>query len=398
MFSVDFALIISKLIKESFGFDCIITDEKALILVSTYEDDKPYSTDLNIKRYIETIGRTGSAKQELSNDETIVYVKNNNGTMIGFVHIKQALDSEVRSSLSQFINVQYRHEFLHTEIELERSNNEKLIQYVLSDITPQISKAIKNLASKLNYDMSHPMAAIVAQIEENRFSYFNMDMGYSSAIKATKERIIKEIRNNYHFNNRDIIAFTDEGFLIIFKAFFSMDDLATLYNLLHKNVEQVDIILRKYKIFKYIISNGHIVEHYSKIHFSYKEAIRNIEISKLIGLNSSIIFPEDILFEKLVDNFSVELIDLEIIPLVKKISKIGMAKSIELLNLFEQFCTFDFSISETSSRCFLHRNTVSQKLDKLKEITGLDPMGKLRDRLLLNLLYSYIKVYKPDLK
>ena len=177
-----------------------------------------------------------------------------------------------------------------------------------------------------------------------------------------------------------------------------MEDLTSLYLHLHKNVEQIDIIMSKYKLFKYVISNGHIVDHYSKIRSSYKEAVRNIEIAKMIGLNSSVIFPEDILFEKLIDNFSVELIEMEIIPLVKKISRIGKEKSIEMLTLFEQFCSCDFNISETSNKCFLHRNTVAQKLEKLKEITELDPQGRLKDRLLLNLLHSYIKMYKPEME
>ena len=396
MFSINYAVIISKLIKESFDLNSIITDEKALILVSTYEEDKLYRMDLKVRKLIEN--EDGLDGQDFPAEDTIIPIKNMEGTILGFVHIKSAIDSDIRDSLTNFIHIQFRYEVLRTEMELEHTDNEKLIQNIMSDITPEISKIIKNLASKLNYDINHPMAVIVAQMEENRFSYFNMDMGYSSAIKATKESIIKEICNHFNFNNRDIIAFTNDGFLVIIKAFFSMEDLTSLYLMLHKNVEQIDIILSKYKIFKYVISNGHIVDHYSKIRSSYKEAIRNIEISRMIGLNSSIIFPEDILFEKLIDNFSVELIEMEIMPLVKKIARTGMEKSMELLKLFEQFCACDFNISETSNKCFLHRNTVAQKLDKLKEITGLDPMGRFKDRLLLILLYSYIKIYKPDLK
>ena len=396
MFSANFAHIISKLIKEYYNLNNIVTDEKALILVSVYEDDKPYKTDFTVKQFIEN--ESGLDEQAFPIDDTIIPIKNAENAAVGFAHIKEAIKNETLASLTQFINMQFRYEILRTEIELEYTDNQKLIQNILSDITPEISKSIKNLASRLNCNINHPMAVIVAQMEENRFSYFNMDMGYSTAIKTTKERIIKEIYNHFNFNNRDIIAFTNEGFLVILKAFFSMEDLTSLYMLLHRNVEQIDAILCKYKIFKYVISNGHIVDHYSKIRSSYKEAMGNIEISKMIGLNSSIIFPEDILFEKLIDNFSVELIEMEIMPLVKKIDKTGMEKSRDLLELFEQCCACDFNISETASKCFLHRNTVSMKLDKLKEITGLDPMGRFKDRLLLRLLHSYIKMYKPDLK
>lgn len=396
MFSVDFALIISRLIKESFNLECMVTDEKGLILISTYDGDKPYGTDGKVRQFIEH----GDVSDALSpaQADTIIPINNNEAKVMGFVHIKSELEIELHIKLAQFIQMQFRYDLLRTELELEHTDNEKLIEYILSDITPEISKSIKNLASRLNYDINHPMAAIVVQMEENKFSYFNMDMGYSAAIKVTKERIIKEIRNHFNFNNRDIIAFTNEGYLVVVKAFFSMEDLTSLYMLLHSNVEQIDIILGKYKIFKYVISNGHIVDHYSKIRLSYREAIRNIEISKMIGMNSSKIFPEDILYEKLIDNFSVELIEMEIMPLIKKISKTGMERSIDMLKLFDNFCACDFNISDTANMSFLHRNTVSFKLEKLREITGLDPMGSFKDRLLLNLLYSYIKMYKPEAK
>lgn len=396
MFSVNFAVIISRLIKEAFGLNCVITDEKALVVVSTYEEDKPYRTDFSVKQFIEN--ENIAEAPGFDKDDRIIPIRNMEGGNLGYIRIKSELDEKAFASLKEFVRIQFRYEILRTEIELEYTDNERLIQNILLDITPEISKNIRTLASRLNYDINHPMAVIVAQTEENRFSYFNMDMGYSMAIKTTRERIIKEVRNHFNFNNRDIIAFTNEGFLVILKAFFSMEDLTSLYLHLHKNVEQVDMILSKYKIFKYVISNGHIVDHYSKIKSSYREALRNIAIAKMIGLNSSIIFPEDILFEKLIDNFSVELIEMEIIPLIKKISKTGMEKSIDMLMLFEQFCSCDFNISETSAKCFLHRNTVAQKLDKLREITGLDPMGSFKDRLLLNLLYSYIKMNKPELK
>lgn len=396
MFSVNFAHIISKLIKEYFDMSCIITDEKAMVLVSTYEGDKPYRTDCDTKQFIEN--ENAFEDPALNKFDNIIPIKNNEGKNLGFIRIKSAIESKTLASLKNFIDIQFRYEVLRSEIELEHTDNERLIQNILFENTPETSRNIKTLASRLNYDLSHPMAVIVVQMEENRFSYFNMDMGYSMAIKDTRERVIKEIRNHFNFNNRDIIAFTSGGFLVILKAFFSMEDLTSLYLLLHKNVEQIDIIMSKYKIYKYVISNGHIVDHYSKIRSSYKEAIRNIEISKMIGLSTSKVFTEDILFEKLIDNFSVELIEMEITPLVKKISKIGIEKSVDMLKLFEQFCACDFNISETSCKCFLHRNTVAQKLEKLKKITGLDPMGKLKDRLLLNLLHSYIKMYKPEMK
>jgi sugar diacid utilization regulator len=393
MLPTSFVFTLSKLIKESFQLESVITDEKAIILVSTYESEKPGSLDFTV---LQLIKHLVNSEIPVLADESIIPIRMDGDNTLGYVHIKSSVIGDELSLLYRFIHEIFRYDVYRTELDNEPNDTEKLVNYMLSEITPETLHSIKGLAAKLNYDINHPMSVIVARTEENRASYFNMDLGYSTAIKVTKERILTEIHNNYSFNNRDICTFSEEGLLVIIKAFFSLEDLTSLYILLRKNVEQIDKILSKYKIFTYSISNGYIVDQFSKVRSSYMEALRNIEISQIIGLNSSVVLSEDILFEKLIDNFSVELTEMQIIPLIKKITKTGMRKCVELLNLYEQYCICNFNISETSIKFFLHRNTVAQKLEQLKKITGLDPFGGFNDRLLLKLLYSYINTYQLD--
>jgi sugar diacid utilization regulator len=327
-----------------------------LILVSTYEEDKLYSPDSDVIQLIKC--RTYAEWQDLNINETVIAIKSKKETPAGYVHIKSLIDNELRKTLTQFIQTIYEYETIRAELDNEYNDNEKLIYGILSCTTPDISNNIENLAAKLNCDIDHPMAVIVAQIYENRFSYFKMDLGYSIAIKTTKERILTEIHNHYCFNNRDICAFTKEGFLIVIKAFFSAEDLPALYTSLRKNVKQIDSILGKNKIFKHIISYGHIVDNYYNAHASYSEALKNIEISQAIGYNDSIVFPEDIIFERIVDNNPSELIEIQIKPLMVKINTVGLEKTKELLKLFEQYCICNFSIYDTAVKCFLNRNTV----------------------------------------
>ena len=57
----------------------------------------------------------------------------------------------------------------------------------------------------------------------------------------------------------------------------------------------------------------------------------------------------------------------------------------DLLTLAEAFVDSCMSFSETSKKMKIHRNTVTTKLDKLKELTGLDPATNIADAFFIKM-------------
>ncbi len=72
----------------------------------------------------------------------------------------------------------------------------------------------------------------------------------------------------------------------------------------------------------------------------------------------------------------------------------------ETLNTLSAFFECDLSLAETSRALFVHRNTLIYRLDKFKELTGLDPR-KFSDAITIKIslmLYEYLKSLSHKIK
>ena len=68
----------------------------------------------------------------------------------------------------------------------------------------------------------------------------------------------------------------------------------------------------------------------------------------------------------------------------------------ELIATLEAYLANDCNMNATARAIFAHRHTVAYRLDRVKELTGLDP-GSTEDRERLGLGLKALRIVEPDL-
>ncbi|MDD4275658.1 MAG: helix-turn-helix domain-containing protein [Clostridia bacterium] len=65
-----------------------------------------------------------------------------------------------------------------------------------------------------------------------------------------------------------------------------------------------------------------------------------------------------------------------------------MFKNQDMVDTINSFYENDLNISQTSKKCFMHRNTLIYRLNKIENITGLN-IKKFEQALILKLIILY---------
>ena len=93
---------------------------------------------------------------------------------------------------------------------------------------------------------------------------------------------------------------------------------------------------------------------------------------------------------------SEELIDLipkkitkQYISLISEKSLQKLLKNKDMLVTIRAFFDNDLNISQTSKKCFMHRNTLIYRLNKIENITGLN-IKKFEDAVILKLIIKFL--------
>ena len=78
-------------------------------------------------------------------------------------------------------------------------------------------------------------------------------------------------------------------------------------------------------------------------------------------------------------------------PALQKLRRRDGTLPMELILCCEAFVDSCMSLSETSARTQLHRNTIRARLEKLNILTGLDPAANFKDAFLVKMLAVYTR-------
>jgi hypothetical protein len=223
--------------------------------------------------------------------------------------------------------------------------------------------------------------------------------------KETNKKInIFEYSNQILKNNQQVVTFNDKTYIIqmdnkfvlnnisgyfyfIYQQNLEFDNLKRILDNLYENINIFEynqyLILNSNEILDIDLSTPEIIESetYSKTYIACLGKINNIDI-----FNFRLSILDEVLSLLNIGTNLNKFMTLHDLTMYKAISLIGKEKCFSSLIDFEiiknidknllhtglSFIENDLNISKTSSSLFLHRNTLIYRLEKIKEILGLD--------------------------
>lgn len=254
--------------------------------------------------------------------------------------------------------------------------------------------------NKLELVPNHLRSVIYINLVHDEPTYFNvnLNLGYQSSVERKNEEIVKRLRTGKYFNTQDLIFLYDRNTVIIIKSFIETSNISRAYLSLDKICANCSTILNGFTSLKHHISYGNLYLGLREVRRSFLEANDTIIIGKRTLPNECFYRLEDLLFEHVCKNINPQIVN-KIIQ--SNITHLGEGESefpTELIQTAEAYVDNCMHLSRTSEAIFLHRNTISKQLSKLKDKTGLDPNNSFRDAFLVKIIAAYLKLNSTEKK
>ncbi|QXM05383.1 CdaR family transcriptional regulator [Crassaminicella indica] len=252
-----------------------------------------------------------------------------------------------------------------------------LVNRILKLHREEDSYSIMQFASELGYDLSLPRVAFLLYFK-------NIDDLDLTNVTNIYNQFTKEMESLTNIDTQDIISNIDTNKILIFKAVNN-----TEYSYVKKYILDFYMQLKdriKSKLGKEIyFTVGSLYENVLDIKESYKEAMFMLEYCIKYEINKEIVFIDDYIIEYLCTKIPKKYLEHFLSKYAKKIK----GKD-ELINTIKGLIKNNMNLKKTAKDLYVHRNTIIFRVNKIKELLGVDPMHNDTDRVLLRLLYNYI--------
>ena len=196
---------------------------------------------------------------------------------------------------------------------------------------------------------------------------------------------VEEVLLGFLQDSADQLVSIDEKQCVLIKF---MDESVKDYRSINQYSEfLMRSIFEEYGI-KVAIFVGGLCKYVSEIAKSYQQALviqRLAKVEEPIGIHSF----KDYILEKIIEDLPKE----KVVEYLDLLSKGGTAEIFfdpEMNETVEEFLENNLNASETSRRLFLHRNTLSYRLDKTEKETGLD-VRKFSDAIAYRVISILLK-------
>jgi sugar diacid utilization regulator len=285
-----------------------------------------------------------------------------------------------------FIRVALHHEQQDLRMEQVLREESLLVTRMVSEDARVNHHDIVAFGADLGYKTEHPMGMIVASLEASYNHCMNMNLGYESATNEAKTSIIQRLKEHACMNRQDIMAFVQNNYLVVLKAIEDCSDRRSLYRVMDKVAEAVGEVLNSFHLFRCYVAPPEIMESFDRACLAYRSALDCISYARRMDLDHSIITYDDVLYRlfasQLPDKIQVECIA----PRVQVLLSQNPEMVQSLIQCFEAYSNNGLNVATTAEVVYMHRNTVKKKLEKLYQLTGVDPAGDFTDLLMNKLI------------
>lgn len=246
---------------------------------------------------------------------------------------------------------------------------------------------------KLDMDPELLRCVIYIKLSYRQNNYFNinLNLGYSSGIERFKSRFIEKLGANMYFNSQDIVFMYDYDTALIIKSFIPGPDLSRIYRSLDRICESVAVDCSDFKSAGFKIACGSIYASLDDVPKSFREAEELINIGLRSKKDTDIFLPENMLFESLSYYMNSQIKNKIILSTISSLTKKDGHMASDIIDCAEAYVDSCMNVTETAKITGLHRNTINSRLDKLRQMTGLDPSKSFRDAFIIKETAVYIR-------
>lgn len=137
---------------------------------------------------------------------------------------------------------------------------------------------------------------------------------------------------------------------------------------------------------------GLTVNKVQELNVSYSQALMAVRISQTLQVKGDVFNYKDFVMYKLLEDLPKFKLNEYLESLLDYVDS-NIFEDMEMIGTAEEFLDNNLNISETSRKLFLHRNTLTYRLDKIANETGLD-VRKFSDAVTFRLITMIKKLLK----
>ncbi|MEI0538412.1 CdaR family transcriptional regulator [Brachyspira pulli] len=264
-------------------------------------------------------------------------------------------------------------------IEKELDTDKKILKQT------SINNYINMMISKNN---EHYIPSILIWLEKNNYQIENINrivclIKFDNNDYLDKNRmndyIISKIKDSSDFNSQDIISYFGDNEFILIKS-FDKKQYGLERNILNNFFIHLQNSLDSKLGLHFKASCGAVSKNINEISSSYEQAKFLLNWNQYSN-NVEVFFIEDYILEFYIstnEQSSLKMILRNVLKIIKNNS-----------NLKETIITmskYNMSITKTSDKLSVHRNTIVYRMRKIKELLNLDPINNNIDRIKFHII------------
>lgn len=280
---------------------------------------------------------------------------------------------------------------LSEQLRMEKNANELYVHDIING-NFEDTNVFLTKGEVLGYDMSLPRLALNIKVnilvikEKSKGLYDNQEL----TAQEKREKILDCIKKVFD-NPQHMISHNGSNYYIVFFAPQKIH-VETVKQQIKEIADKLSKKLEKYSV-KFCIGVGSYYPGLAGLRKSYKEAVKAIQIveRKSPGQLPQIIFAQDLSLEMMLAAAPDDIVGIFKNQVLTKESAEVFLNDKKLLNTLRAFFASNLNISKTAEELNVTRNTVSARLDKIKELTGLTPTD-FNDAVKLKVLLTAIDV------
>ena len=274
------------------------------------------------------------------------------------------------------------------------SNSDERGQIVKLMLSSQVDK--EKLISMMNRQEIDPFrlrCVICIRLDFHQTSYFNINLslGYQSSIEIVRKEATLQLSSNRYLNTQDLVFIHDRNTIVVIKSFIDVPDHSRVYLALDKICGEFIRDLSNFASFSYSIAYGNLYLSVGDLKKSFEEACEIIHIGKKARSAERLYVLENVLLDSIYHYLHPQFLKKLLYPTLKKLGKKDGSTRTELLDCAEHYIDHCMNISTASEKSLLHRNTIRTRMEKLRDLTGLDPTKSFDDAFIIKMLAVHMR-------
>lgn len=303
------------------------------------------------------------------------------GQIIGVVGISGHPD-HVRNN-AQIIKVVaeliLERELLREEFRSHSKLQEQFAESLLSESPVMSYEKLQRIAKLLNFDLSLIRFVTVIDIKF-REDTLKIDLLHDLVIARMREKLIQTLVSANIISQQDLAVFLEDKLVIIKHLYIEKDCIKKTQEVWGQEILQLlNTLYAKPPI---NIGIGGLAKTYAELSCSYREALSALDTFCSNSICS--IYNLDILVSFLMQNITNSQ---PCLPLEELREKINIKIGTDLHTTIKCLLDNNLNIAHTAKVLYIHRNTLLFRLEKLKQVTGLDPCHSINHAFLCKMLF-----------